>query len=115
MERPFDYPGRHSDIVSPDPYHMVRADGGFIRIQTGDLGEYVTSITPWFVPDWWTAEDIESVVANKFEADYCQHAYDCCGHSYPSQGRAISIMDSTDDHGQPAKLVLVRVNYTQNI
>lgn len=116
MERPFDYPGRHSDIVSPDPYHMVRAEGrGEISIVTGELGEYVTRITPWFAPDWWTAEDIASVVADKFEAERCYHEHDCCGHYYAGRGRVISITDSTDDLGLSSKLVLVEVRYTQNI
>lgn len=116
MERPFDYPGRHSDIALPDPYHMVRAEGcGEISITNGDLGEYVTHITPWFAPDWWDAEDIASVVANKFESERCHHSHDCCGRFYAGRGRVISISDSTDNHGDPAKLVLVEVRYTRNI
>ena len=116
MERPFDYPGSQSDIVSPDPYHMVRAEScGEISVTTGEHGECVTRITPWFVPDWWDAEDIASVVADKFEAQHCYHEHDCCGHFYPGRGRVISISDSTDDDGDRAKLVLVEVRYTLNI
>lgn len=116
MERPFDYPGSHSDIVSPDPYHMVRAEGaGSIYVHHGETGEYSTTITPWIVPNWWTAEDINSVVGQRFEAEYCRHSYDCCGHIYPGRGRVVDISHITDDEGRPAQLVLVKINYTQNI
>lgn len=116
MERPFDYPDRHSDDCAPDPSHMVRADNaGGIRHSEGELGEYMVMIAPYFVPDWWDSEDIARVVEEKFPAEHCQHEHDCCGHWYPGRGRAVDIVDTRDDNNERAKLVLVRVRWTMNI
>lgn len=116
MERPFDYTGRHSDTVAPAPHHLTRAVGaGEITLTGGELGEYVTRITPWHAPDWWSADDIARVVASRFEAERCRHAHDCCGHYYAGRGRVLSITSHTDSHGQRVQLVLVCVEYSQNI
>lgn len=116
MERPFDYPGRHSDIVAPEPHQMVRAEGaGEIRLLHGDIGEYATTVRPYYVPDWWDAADIDAVVEERFKAERCQHEHDCCGHYYAGRGKVIMISDATDEHGDKCKLVLVRVYHALNV
>jgi hypothetical protein len=115
MERPFDYPGSHSDIVSPCPHHLVKARAEAMRRVSGETGEYITQIGLYFAPDWWSEADIEAVVADRFEAEHCSHSYDCCGRYYGGAGKVLGIWDDTDDYGCPAKAVLVRIRYSQNI
>jgi hypothetical protein len=115
MERPFDYVGSQSDIVYPQPHHLVRASAESIRSYSGDLGEYITTITLYYAPSWWDAADIDEVVSERFEPEHCQHSHDCCGRYYAGRGKVVAIWDDVDDNGDTAKAVLVRIRYTQNI
>ena len=115
MERPFDYVGSQSDIFGPAPHHLVKASAESIRSYSGEMGEYITTISLYHAPNWWTDEDINQVVADRFEPEYCTHPHDCCGHYYAGRGKAVAIWDDVDDHGDRAKAVLIRIRYSQNI
>lgn len=116
MERPFDYPGSSSDIVSPEPHHLVRSEHTQrVHHQYGEIGEYATTYTLYFAPDWWTEEEIKAVVANRFEAERCYHSHDCCGRFYAGRGRVVDIQNGRDEHGDKAQLVLIRIDYAQNV
>jgi hypothetical protein len=116
MERPFDYPGRHSDIVAPDPYDLKKANDTAFHYAFDHYGGNTVRVTGWFAPEWWTRDDIENVVDEKFPYEQCYHAHDCCGHHYSSGGDVIDVIENVrDDNGEPAHLVLVRVKYVQNV
>lgn len=116
MERPFDYPGSTSDIIAADPYDLKRANDSAFHYEFDHYGGNVVRVTGWFAPEWWTREDIENVVAQRFPAEHCTHEHDCCGHYYPYAGRVIDVVEYVrDDNDSPAHLVLVRINYVQNV
>lgn len=78
MERPFDYPGSVSDSIAPSPHDMKQLESFLVGDNDGMVSWKIVT-----VPNNWTDDDIDLIVADRWPAEHCTHAHDCCGNYYP--------------------------------
>lgn len=84
MEMPFDYPGSTSDMVSASAHQMRKLTSWLMRDEDGD------GVTNWSihsVPDWWTDDDMDAIVDDRYASERCHHEHDCCGQLYARKGK----------------------------
>jgi hypothetical protein len=107
MERPFDYPGRHSEAV----YRIQTRIGGFETHDEDGCG-YTSYVLYQFTALADDAE-IEEKLLELHPAQHCTHDYDCCGRTYPQRLTWSHV--SRLDYGPDTQLVLVRQRWVQNV
>jgi hypothetical protein len=47
------------------------------------------------VHDGLTTDELTAIVEERYYATHCQHAHDCCGHTYTSKGKLLFNNDDT--------------------
>lgn len=84
MEMPFDYPGSISDGVHASAHQMNKVASWIVQ---DDDGEGVVNWSVHSVPDWWTDDDMDAIVDDRWASEHCQHSHDCCGNLYARKGQ----------------------------
>jgi len=80
QERPFDYPGRHSDLP-PEPTETLL---GSFNTHDED-GEAYTVYAVYSFHALCDKDEIEERVHEMHPVWHCEHSFDCCANFYPSR------------------------------
>ena len=108
MERPFDYPGRHSEVE----FKLKTRIGGFETHDDDGCG-YTSFIVYEFSSLADAAEIGESIKAMHPETR-CEHSYDCCGRFYAGVARW-DLAPRIDYSSSETQTVLVKQRWLCNV
>ena len=108
MERPFDYPGRHSEAT----FKLEERIGGFETHDEDGCG--YTSYVLYQFSGLADDAEIHERIHELHPSTFCTHSHDCCGNFYASypQWSFASRLDRGDPNGQT---VLVRQRWLMNV